>query len=216
MDDGKDRFGDKMRLVERAKENTYFAAKDREAIDKLREQLVAAQGAQDQQMVGFIDQALDDGRAGATRPSANVLMRRILVPMDFSDCSTGAFEYAAAIAKQFKAQVILVHVIESQGLAGGFTLSVEERDQALEAVGKKLLDDAAKPLEAAGLVVTREVRKGVPYQEILNGAEANDADLIVMGTNGRTGLERLVLGSVAERVVRLGKCPVLTIKPPAA
>lgn len=213
MEDGKDRFGDKMRLVERAKENTYFAAKDREAIEKLRQQLAAAQGAHDQQMVEIIDQALAEG--DTVRRESKAAVHRILVPMDFSDCAGDALEYATLMATQFKAKVILVHVIEAQGLTGGFTLSVHERDHALEAVGGKLLADAAAPLEASGVGVTKEVRKGVPYEEILKGAEEHAADLIVMGTNGRTGLERLVLGSVAEKVVRLGKCPVLTIHPPA-
>lgn len=209
MDDGKDRFGEKMKLVERAKENRYFAEKDREAIEKLRAQLARAEGSQDQQMVDMIDRALGDEEGLQRRVKTGV--RRILVPVDFSDCSRDALEYAAMMAKQFKAEVILVHVIESQGLTGGFSLSVEERDQALEAVGGKLLADAAATLEGDGIEVAREVRQGVPYQEILKGAEEHRADLIVMGTNGRTGLERLVLGSVAERIVQMGKCPVLTI-----
>jgi len=214
MDDGKDRFGDKMRLVERAKEDTYFAAKDRDAIEKLRTQLAKGEGIHDQQMVGIIDQALAEGKEA--KPGDKAMVHRILVPMDFSDCASEVLEYATMMATQFKAKVILLHVIESQGLTGGFTLSVQERDQALEAVGRKLMEDAAGPLEASGVGVTREVRKGVPYQEILKGAEEHAADLIVMGTNGRTGLEHLVLGSVAERVVRLGKCPVLTIHPSTA
>lgn len=211
MDDGKDRFGDKMRLVERAKENTYFAAKDREAIEKLRAHLAAAQGVHDQQMVEIIDHALAEGKDA--KRGAKATVHRILVPMDFSDCSDGALEYVAMMATQFKARVILIHVIEAQGLTGDFTLNVQERDQALEAVGRKLMDDAAAPLEASGVEVSQEVRKGVAYQEILKGAEEHAADLIVMGTNGRTGIERMVLGSVAEKVVRLGTCPVLTIHP---
>lgn len=210
MDDGKDRFGEKMRLVERAKENRYFAEKDREAIEKLRAQLARAEGSQDQQMVDMIDRALADAEGPQRRVKTGV--RRILVPVDFSDCSRDALEYAAMMAKQFKAEVVLLHVIESQGLTGGFSLSVEERDHALEAVGGKLLADAAATLEGDGIEVAREVRKGVPYQEILKGAADHRADLIVMGTNGRAGLERLVLGSVAERIVQMGKCPVLTIR----
>jgi nucleotide-binding universal stress UspA family protein len=213
MDDGKDRFGDKMRLVERAKENTYFAAKDREAIEKLRAQLAAAQDIHDQQMVDIIDQALAEGKEA--KRDAKVTVHRILVPMDFSDCAGDALDYATMMATQFKAKVILVHVIEAQGLTGGFTLSVQERDQALEAVAGKLLADTAASLEAGGVGVTREVRKGVSYEQILKGAEEHNADLIVMGTNGRTGLERLVLGSVAEKVVRLAKCAVLTVHPVA-
>jgi len=210
MEDSKDRFGEKMKLVERAKENTYFAEKDREAIEKLRAQLAEARGAQDQQMVDMIDQALGQEKPRPGRgPGAAV--HRILVPVDFSDCSRDALQYATLMAKQFEAKVVLVHVIESQGLSGGFSLSVEERENAIEAVGSKLLADAAEPLEGDGISVAREVRRGVPYQEILKGAEEHGADLIVMGTNGRTGLERLVVGSVAERVVQMAKCPVLTV-----
>jgi len=209
MDDSKDRFGEKMKLVERAKENTYFAEKDREAIEKLRAQLAGARGTQDQQMVDMIDQALAEEK-GAGR-NAGPAVQRILVPLDFSDCSSDALQYATLMAKQFKAKVILLHVIDIKGLTGGFSLSVEERDHALEAVGGKLLSDAAASLEADGIGVAREVRKGVPPQEILKGAEEHGADLIVMGTAGRTGLERLVVGSVAERVVQMAKCPVLTV-----
>jgi nucleotide-binding universal stress UspA family protein len=209
MDDGKDRFGDKMKLVERAKENTYFAEKDREALQKLRAQLAEAQGTQDQQMVGMIDQALAQEKGPGEGVGASV--HRILVPLDFSDCSSDALRYATMMAKQFKAKVVLVHVIDTQGLTGGFSLSVGERDRALDVVGGKLLADAAMPLEHDGIGVTQEVRKGNPYQEILKSAEEHGADLIVMGTNGRTGLERLVVGSVAERLVQMAKCPVLTV-----
>lgn len=209
MDDAKDRFGEKMKLVERAREDTYFARKDREAIEKLRVQLAAAQGSQEQQMVGMIDQALEDQRQLKAGVEAKV--RRILVPLDFSDCASDALGYAAMMAKQFEATVILVHVIDTQGLAGGFSLSVEERDQALEAVGGKLLSDAAATLENAGIEVIQQVRKGAPYQAILDAAEEHGADLIIMGTNGRTGLERLVLGSVAEKIVQTSQRPVLTV-----
>ena len=94
MDEGKDRFGEKMKLVERAKENIYFAEKDREAIEKLRAQLAEAQSSENQHMVELIDRALDS--KGDTHAHEKVRVRTILVPMDFSDCSSLALDHAEA------------------------------------------------------------------------------------------------------------------------
>jgi universal stress protein A len=137
-------------------------------------------------------------------------IRHILAPTDFSAHAKQAVTSAFELAQKFRAKLSLLHVIEVPEYAIEVALPLEnlERDARRELA--LLLPEA----EAAHVAVTRLVAPGVPYQKILETATAESVDLIVMATHGRTGLGHLVLGSVAERVVRLAPCPVLTIRPP--
>jgi nucleotide-binding universal stress UspA family protein len=139
---------------------------------------------------------------------------RILAPTDFSGYSTQAVLYARELAQTFAATLVLLHVVEPpaypiEGLPpselGGSLLGDLEQLAAKE-LAHVLMDEAE-------IKVGRRVVVGVPYREIINVAEAEKVDLIVMATHGRTGLSHLVMGSVAERVVRMAPCPVLTIRP---
>jgi nucleotide-binding universal stress UspA family protein len=139
---------------------------------------------------------------------------RILVPVDFSDCSLEAMEYTIQTAREFAASVTILHVIEPASYGLDFTLvhagDAQKTTQALE----KRLGEFTALLKEQGIPARHVLRSGAPGQAILDGASAAEADLIVMGTHGRRGFSHLVSGSVAEAVLRQAPCPVLTIKSP--
>jgi universal stress protein A len=139
---------------------------------------------------------------------------RILVPTDFSADADAAFDYALGLARKFDASVHLLHVVEDPLAAGMWSSGVYTAEIAglqvnlvhdAEARLRRSVPDAAAP-------VSTEVRTGNAAREILKAAQERNADLLVMGTRGRTGIAHIVMGSVAERVVRLALCPVLTLK----
>jgi nucleotide-binding universal stress UspA family protein len=136
-------------------------------------------------------------------------IHHILAPTDFSAPASQAVTAAFDLAQTFGAKLSLLHVIEVPTYAIEVALPLE----ALEQDARRELACLLPKAEAAHVEVTRLVHVGVPYQRIVETATAESVDLIVMATHGRTGLRHLVLGSVAERVVRLASCPVLTIRP---
>lgn len=145
---------------------------------------------------------------------AGMSLNRILVPIDFSDCSLDALEYATVVAKQAKASIELLHVLEPLAYGLDFTLShADERKHKRELLIKRL-EDLSAALSAAGIAVKSHVRGGVPADSILDDARALPSDLIVMGTHGRRGLSHVMAGSVAEGVLRRAHCPVLTVRSP--
>jgi universal stress protein A len=164
--------------------------------------------------------AFNARRAPGTRFAAALDMiptiQKILVPTDFSEASERAFGYAAALAKSFGASLHLVHVLEESYGPGHArhlqTYGAKGRyDRAYTACRTTLLG-AARSLEQAAPRVTVEVRDGIPAEAIVAAAVDYGADVIVMATHGRSGLSHLVLGSVAEQVIRHGRCPVLAVR----
>lgn len=141
-------------------------------------------------------------------------MKRILVAVDFSPASVAAAEQALTLAGAFDAHLLLLHVLHEPADAPGFYSSKK--------AGKKVLRNME---EAAAAMMTEFVDKymkkwekregrivpGLPAEEIVRVAEAEKADLVVMGTRGASGLKRMMLGSVADRVIRSCTCPVLTV-----
>ena len=140
--------------------------------------------------------------------------KKILVPTDFSASSKAALDYAAVIAEAFQSEIALIHVIDSLAYSVTDTLIVVDHQAALKATAEALIDNLYKECIERGLSATKAVVDGTPYREIIKKAEAEQVDLIVMGTHGRTGFERLLLGSVAEKVVRMSSAPVLTVRSP--
>ncbi|MBZ0122027.1 MAG: universal stress protein [Sandaracinaceae bacterium] len=142
-------------------------------------------------------------------------IRRILCPVDFSEPSDRAFEYALDFATKFGAEVHLVHVYQLPvyALPDGAMMAGPE-------LTVKITDELSQALKAqagkapAGSKVQTHLVEGIPYREVTRLAEELGCDLIVMGTHGRTGIKHLLLGSVAERVVRTAKVPVITIPTP--
>jgi nucleotide-binding universal stress UspA family protein len=139
-------------------------------------------------------------------------IKRILVPTDFSDCSQAAVEYAVFLAKDFQAQIFLLHVMEPPVYGIDFSLINPGvlpgmKTQLLKMVQEIVDRMREEEIEAVGDFVT-----GVPATEIIRAAKKQVADLIIMGTHGRTGFAHAMLGSTAERVIQRAHCPVLTIK----
>lgn len=135
----------------------------------------------------------------------------IMVPTDFSYTSDAALGYARMLAARFGASLHLLHVVDEPG-------SWSEVYAAIPDIRDRLSADAERRLEAIAaclpppLRATSAVVCGAPVPTIVKVAESTGADLIVMGTHGRRGMGHVLLGSVAERVVRLAPCPVLTVR----
>jgi len=143
----------------------------------------------------------------------NILnIRKIMVPTDFTAFSDLAVEYASVIAKSFDSTIILVHVIEPLTYDLTDTIQVIDHFAALKTIAEPILDSLQKKFIKKGLQAKTFLLKGNPYLEIVEKARKTWVDMIIMGTHGRTGIKHLLMGSVAERVVRLAPCPVLTVR----
>jgi len=142
-----------------------------------------------------------------------IVLQRILVPTDFSDESRAALAYGAALAETFSASLHLLHVLEAIVAPEAVPVQYESRqlEAAVEATAWEELRGLLAGDEYARLQATLAIEWGTPASEIIRYAREHEIDLIVMGTHGRGGLKRLILGSVAESAVRSGPCPVLTI-----
>jgi nucleotide-binding universal stress UspA family protein len=143
-------------------------------------------------------------------------IQHILVPVDFSGHAEQALEYAMGLARKLSARLTLLHVIHTMPLGvvdGGATLP-PSYFQELEAEVQQEMETYRQRVQEAGLEGTILVMHGVPFQSIVDTARDQHVDLIVMGTQGRTGLAHVFLGSVAEKVVRLAPCPVLVTRGP--
>ena len=141
---------------------------------------------------------------------------KILIPVDMSTFSLVGVQYGEEIADHFNAEVVIVAVQDSEGqnyaLSGTTTRSNEAKNARTHEIVlaiQQLLINHNLALRSLKI----EVRYGSPAVEIVRAAEDLHADLIVMSTHGRTGMSHVLLGSVAEKVVRYAKCPVLTVKP---
>ncbi len=136
---------------------------------------------------------------------------RILVPTDFSKASYAAFTPARELAKKFHSRVMLLHVVEDiPAFAYELGLSQKELDERIIAHTADAMRKAGKRLNVKGAELI--IRTGNVQQEILRMVKEKNVDLIVMGTHGRTGFVRALVGSVAEKIVRFAPCQVLTVK----
>ena len=147
-------------------------------------------------------------------PCGGVRLNRILVPVDFSDCSLEAVEYAALMAQRHSASVTLLHVLEPVSYGLDFTLLQTGKREELRERLTARLGDMTRALAEAKIPADSLVRGGTPFESILDSAATMPADLIVMGTHGRRGLSHALSGSVAEAVLRQSRCPVLTVRSP--
>jgi nucleotide-binding universal stress UspA family protein len=143
----------------------------------------------------------------------------IIFATDFSEVSEYAFDYAHTLAKKFNSKLIVLHVInEPVDLRGFYVphISFDSLEKEIELAAEKMMKKfcLGKLVDLAAsdtLIVS-----GIPYDEILAMADKEKASLIVLGTHGRAGLDHLLFGSTAERVVRRSRCPVMTIRPPVS
>ena len=145
-----------------------------------------------------------------------IQVRVILVPVDFSEHADSVIEWAAHLAEEHGSRLLLLHAyhlpvefqqVEGAYLPADFWNSVKDES-------KKQLAVYGEQLRARGLEVEELTREGYPATVIEEAAEQLEADLIVIGSRGRSGLKHLLLGSIAERVVQKAPCPVLTVKSP--
>jgi nucleotide-binding universal stress UspA family protein len=142
-----------------------------------------------------------------------VTFRRILVATDFAESAERAFEYAVDLAKIHGAELVLLHVYMDlpaypEVSAGQVATIYEEQRRWVD----DALDRRARSARASGVLARALVRTGAPAPVIAETAADERVDLVVVGTHGRSGLDRLLVGSVAERVVRTAPCPVLVAK----
>ena len=153
---------------------------------------------------------------GGRSPIVN--FARLLCPIDFSDTSHHAIEHATVLARWYEATVLGLHVhnpvyapIGTPGLPddGGTVFASPATSHRLRGQLDAVLASAA----ASGIPVETAIEEGLPASQIISGVTRHRADLIVMGTHGASGFERLLLGSVTEKVVRKASCPVLTVPP---
>ncbi len=148
--------------------------------------------------------------------TTDAVFDRILVPTDFSDGSEAAWRLAERVARALTAELILLHVfVEAPLYAEGGPMSTDKTRGfylAARVWVEQELGKWAAPVRAGGLVVREIVRVGVPHREIVGAATDEQASLIVIGTEGRGGVERALLGSVADRVIRTSPCPVLSVR----
>jgi nucleotide-binding universal stress UspA family protein len=146
-------------------------------------------------------------------------IKRMLVPTDFSAPADAALAYAVDLAAKLGARVSLVHVFDDPFVVNGVfsgefvPLPMELRNEILADLRRRLADVVATSGHSE---LSPQVLVGPIAKTIVEAAQEQAADLIVMGTHGRGAVAHLLLGSVAERVVRTATCPVLTVRPPAA
>ena len=142
---------------------------------------------------------------------------KILTAIDFSENSDHAFEYALTLAVQFQAELTILHVInEPVDLRGFYVphISFEQLEKEIEEGAEKMMTQFCQTRMGTFTNYTTAIDTGIPYEEIIKKAAETGSSLIVLGTHGRTGLDHIIFGSTAERVVRSASCPVLTIRMP--
>lgn len=141
--------------------------------------------------------------------------KKILFATDFSEGSEHAFDYAISLTKRFDARLILLHIInEPVDLRGFYVphISFDKLEEEIEQGAQKLMEQFERNFLEGFENFVSYVVPGIPYDEIIKRAVSEEADLIVMGTHGRTGLDHVLFGSTAEKVVRKSKIPVMTIR----
>ena len=146
--------------------------------------------------------------------ATGVKLSKILVPIDFSELSRKALHYASALAQQFRSEMFLLHVVETLPLVTaefGLAAAPVSDIRPLQKDAARRMDAWRKAVDASVPVLTL-VRTGGSAREIVTAVSDCDCNLIVIGTHGRTGLDRMMMGSTAERVVRFAPCPVLVIR----
>ena len=145
-------------------------------------------------------------------------IQKILAPVDFSEHSVEAMRFAVDLARRYEASLDLLHVFQTltYALPEGYVVpGSDELDKIMKQFQLQLEAAQRAALDAGAPNVSWTLQQGGVATEIMRIAKEHGSNLIVMGTHGRTGMKHLLLGSVAEHVVRLAPCPVLTVRSPA-
>jgi nucleotide-binding universal stress UspA family protein len=144
-------------------------------------------------------------------------IKKVLVPIDFSDYSKSALKYAVNFSSQFNADIILVYVVEPVIYPPDFSMgqiALPSVNTEWDIKAKEELDKLAKTEIPESVNVTTILKTGKPFLEIIETASEENADLIIIATHGHSGVEHILFGSTAEKVVRKAPCPVLTLREP--
>ncbi len=142
-----------------------------------------------------------------------ISLKKILCPIDHSDCSKEALKYAVSFAMKDEAKLLLLHIIDIRSFNEGLDAMSTQipNEETLEQLRVKLLDcipeEIRDDMDVEALVI-----QGIPFAEIIGTAKEKEIDMIVIGSHGRTGISHMMLGSVSEKVVRKAPCPVLTVR----
>ena len=153
------------------------------------------------------------GGVASAAAKSPLRLRKILVPLDFSDCSLKALKYALALARQFGGELTLLHVVEAAFYATDPSLAAPMYpEEEMRLFAEKKLAMLARSALGDQVPAALLVRLGQPVVEISALAREANIDLIVISTHGNTGLKHFLLGSVAENVVRHAPCPVLVVR----
>jgi len=146
-------------------------------------------------------------------------IKNILLPTDFSKTSLTAADYAVELTDQYKAKLHVLNVLEKTPpilAIRSLDLSREKIIESIDADAKSQLEDCIKTIKKIKEVdIISDIRKGIDYEEIIKYSKEKKIDVIVIATHGRTGLIHTLLGSVAEKVIRYSKIPVLVTTPPS-
>ncbi len=145
-----------------------------------------------------------------------IRIQRILHPTDFSTYSATATQYTCELGTKFNAELHLLHTLETHlTTTPNFAMALDLPKYVTESrnEAEKALSKVVDPQWSAGRTVVQAVVEGSPKVEIVRYARTHDIDLIVLATHGRTGLAHVIIGSVAESVIRTAPCPVLTVHP---
>ena len=141
-----------------------------------------------------------------------VELKKILFPTDFSESAENASHYAISLAQKYGGKIYAVHVIEPFTYTVDFGIDYSAQYKEMETSAKKLLNEIVASLKKSKIDVEGVLLSGEPFVEIIKYAKKKQVNLIIMATHGRTGIEHMLMGSVAEKVVRKSPCPVLSIK----
>ncbi|GAA0235408.1 universal stress protein [Haladaptatus pallidirubidus] len=135
---------------------------------------------------------------------------RILLPTDGSDAADRAVEQAINLADTYDARLYVISIVDQTAIPPD--VRADMLYEELQQEGEQAVDDIERRARDAGIDVRTSIPRGTPYRTILDFADDHDIDLIVMGTHGRRGIDRYLLGSVTEKIVRLSERPVLTVR----
>lgn len=144
-------------------------------------------------------------------------IKKVLVPIDFSDYSKSALRYAVNFSKQFNAEMILIYVVEPVVYPPDFSMgqiAIPSVNVEWDKRAKEELDNLAASDIPSDVKVKKIIKTGKPFVEIIDTAADEDVDIIIIATHGHSGVEHILFGSTAEKVVRKAPCPVLTLREP--
>ena len=144
-------------------------------------------------------------------------IKKVLVPIDFSDYSKIALKYAADFAQKFNAEMILIYVVEPVIYPPDFSLgqiAIPSINTEWDIKAKEELDKLADTEISNAITVKTIIKTGKPFIEVIETASEEDVDIIIIASHGHSGMEHILFGSTAEKVVRKAPCPVLTLREP--